>query len=75
MLLPDNIHPEQTLYYNGSIILKILLEEKESKLLDLYSKVFQSKNMSFNLFILSIDWLFIAGLVDYKNDGGIIICL
>jgi hypothetical protein len=40
MLLPDNVHPEQTLYYNGSIVLNVLLNTNGQKLsiIDLYQR-------------------------------------
>ena len=32
MLLPDNIHPELSIYYNGSVILTELEKKPEQKL-------------------------------------------
>ncbi|HFG2109785.1 TPA: ABC-three component system middle component 6, partial [Vibrio cholerae] len=34
MLLPDNIHPDNSVYYNGAIVLKILQEYKKVELLE-----------------------------------------
>ena len=41
MLLPDNIHPELSIYYNGYIVLKELKKEDKQKLVNLY--LFQKK--------------------------------
>ena len=30
MLLPDNIHPEQSIYYNGAFVLEALREQSAS---------------------------------------------
>jgi len=36
MLLPDNIHPENCIYYNGAIVLGLIQEYKRIRLTDLY---------------------------------------
>ena len=59
MLLPDNIHPELSIYYNGSVILAELGKKTEKKLLELYYNVKKSNDMSFSVFVLSLDWLFL----------------
>lgn len=59
MLLPDNIHPENSIYYNGAIVLKVLQENNSIELLELYSLVKKIRNMSFSVFILSLDWLYL----------------
>ena len=45
MLLPDNIHPELSIYYNGYIVLKELKKENKQKLVDLYQKVKKIKSL------------------------------
>lgn len=39
MLLPDNIHPELSIYYNGYVILTELEKKTEQMLLELYYNV------------------------------------
>ena len=43
MLLPDNIHPEDCIYYNGSIVLEIVQQNKRISLADLFAKVREKK--------------------------------
>jgi len=36
MLLPDNIHPENSIYYNGAVVLQVLQENNKLGMLELY---------------------------------------
>lgn len=75
MLIPDNIHPQQSIYYNGAFVLKVLQEQKQQKLLDLYGNVKKQRNMTFPIFVLSLDWLFLLNLVLLNSDGNIELCI
>lgn len=55
MLLPDNIHPEDCIYYNGSIILEILQHRQQMSLADLFTKVREKKNLTYSIFLLCLD--------------------
>ena len=68
MLLPDNVHPENSIYYNGSIVLKILQNNDKLEMLELYHKVNQVQNMSFPVFILSLDWLYLIDAAELKKE-------
>lgn len=74
MLIPDNIHPEQSIYYNGSFVLKLLQQHNSQKLLDLYQSVKQEKNMTFPVFVLCLDWLFLLNVVVLNNEGKFELC-
>ncbi|MCL2322468.1 MAG: hypothetical protein FWC47_10265 [Oscillospiraceae bacterium] len=75
MLLPDNIHPEYSIYYNGSIVLKELKLNKKEPILDLYQKVKNVNNMSFMTFMLSLDWLYLINLAKINENGLVELCL
>jgi len=68
MLLPDNIHPENSIYYNGAIVLKVLQEHNSIELLELYSLVKKIREMSFPIFILSLDWLYLIDIAYLKKE-------
>ena len=36
MLLPDNIHPENSVYYNGAVVLELIQQYKCIELTELY---------------------------------------
>lgn len=74
MLLPDNIHPEQSIYYNAVFVIKNLHESKAADLFKLYEKVTSNLEMSMPVFLLCLDWLFLVNLVDIDNKGRIISC-
>jgi len=74
MLLPDNIKPELTIYYNGAVVLKELQQVNKCVIIDLYQKVKQKNNMSFMTFMLSIDWLYLIEVAIMNKNGEIELC-
>ncbi len=73
MLLPDNIHPEDCIYYNGSIVLEIVQQNKRISLADLFAKVREKKTLSYSMFLLCLDWLFLINAV-LVNEGIVSLC-
>lgn len=69
MLLPDNIHPELSIYYNSYLIILELEKEPKQKLLDLYCNIKKSNKISFSLFILSLDWLYLVNIAKINEKG------
>ncbi len=51
MLLPDNIHPKNSIYYNGAIVLEVLQKNNHIELLELYLLVKKIRDISFPIFI------------------------
>lgn len=74
MILPNPVSPKNTLYYNGAIILRALLETKAYNFEALYQRVNKETKISYNLFILSLDWLFLLGSIKITN-GNIELCI
>jgi hypothetical protein len=74
MLLPDGVHPENCIYYNASFLLERLLDCKKGHLMDLYVQVREKKKMSFAVFILCIDWLYLIDVVRFNDEGELEIC-
>ena len=75
MLLPDNIHPVLSIYYNGSIVLAELNEESKLQIMDLYQRVKERNGMSFPIFILSLDWLYLINVAQVNSEGVVELCL
>ena len=69
MLLPDNIHPELSIYYNGSLILNELKKRSHQTIMDLYHTVKKSNEMSFSIFVLSLDWLYLIDAAQITEEG------
>ena len=68
MLLPDNIHPENCIYYNGGIVLNIIQNNSNIEMLELFQLVKEVRNMSFTTFILSLDWLYLIDVAVLENE-------
>lgn len=73
MLLPDNIHPENSIYFNASLVLQILQEFGKLDMLDLYQKITKDKKISFPVYILCLDWLYIINVAELKQ-GEVKLC-
>lgn len=75
MLLPDNIHPELSIYYNGAFVLEELKKIDNQSITDLYKNVKSNKDMSFPTFMLCLDWLYLIEAVKMNERGYIQSCL
>lgn len=74
MLLPDNIDPELSVYYNGAIVLECLQSKTKQELIELYTNVKEKKNITFSLYLLCLDWLYLIDLARYTNGGDVELC-
>jgi hypothetical protein len=74
MLLPDNIHPENSIYYNGAFVIESLKKEESLELFDLYQEVVSRKSMTFSVFILCLDWLYLLDVAKINTKGEIELC-
>jgi len=74
MLIPDNIHPEQTIYFNGAFVLKALQTCRVADALELYFNTVVMREMSMPVFALCLDWLFLLNLVIVNEDGRMELC-
>lgn len=74
MLLPDNIHPDNSIYYNGAFVIESLKKETSYKMFDLYQEVKSKKQMSFSVFILCLDWLYLLEVAKLNSKGEIELC-
>ncbi len=74
MLIPDNIHPERTIYFNGAFVLKVIQENRVMDMLDLYIQTTTDHKMSMPVFILCLDWLFLLDLVRLNDHGKVELC-
>lgn len=74
MLLPDNIHPENTLYYNGAFVLQALQNKNVQSILELYQNVKLKVDISFSLLILCLDWLYLIDAAEINEKGEVVLC-
>ena len=74
MLLPDNIQPKNSIYYNGAIVLEIMQKYKSLNILDLFLLFKQKKEVTFPILILSLDWLYLIDAVMVDAKGEVRLC-
>ena len=74
MLVPDNIHPEQTIYFNATFVLKTIQENRAMDMLSLYIETTVDREMSMPVFVLCLDWLFLLNLVTLNEHGKVELC-
>ena len=74
MLLPINVNPESTIYYQGSFVYNEIKRVKRAMLFDLYATVCKKHMMNFTVFLLCLDWLYLVDLAT-TNEHGEVICL
>ncbi|MBQ0004137.1 MAG: hypothetical protein KBT21_11445 [Treponema sp.] len=73
MLLPDNIKPEYSIYYVGSVIIE-KLKNKSYSLLDLFQSLNELNDVSFSLYSLALDWLYLIDMAEINDSGEIVLC-
>jgi len=76
MIISKNTHPERDLYYLGAKTIEVLnsSEQEEWDYFDLFVALNQKKRISFNLFSLVLDWLFILNVIQQGKEGRIKKC-
>ena len=74
MLLPDDVHPEDSLYYNGALVLQTAQQNPSLDLLDLYHRTKQLNEISMPVYLLCLDWLFLLNLVTLNDQGKVELC-
>lgn len=75
MLLPDNIQPELSIYYNGALVLRELQKNGKQPILQLFSVMKQEADMSFPTFLLCLDWLYLIDAAKINKGGVVELCL
>ncbi|MGE4414624.1 MAG: ABC-three component system middle component 6 [Bacteroidales bacterium] len=72
MILGKDIHPQRKIYYLGAVVIELLntTDNKGNDFLSLYQQVGKKEKISMNLFALTLDWLYILGLIE--NNKGLI---
>ena len=75
MLLPDNIKPELSIYYIGSQILSVLKDNRSLPLINLFQKLRERSSVSFQSFVLGLDWLYLINAAEVNGQGDVVLCI
>ncbi|EMN7422351.1 TPA: hypothetical protein KD105_003934 [Vibrio parahaemolyticus] len=75
MIVSEDTHPERKVYYWGAIIIEFLCEvdEGEIPLYDFFEIMKKRHNISVEMLMLSLDWLFILNAIE-QREGRIVKC-
>lgn len=74
MLLPDNINPKLSIYYNGALVLKELNENNNHDMIFLYQQVNKKYGISFPMYLLCLDWLYLINAANVDDKGEVKVC-
>lgn len=76
MIISKDINPKRDLYYLGAKIIEIIsaIEDEKLDFFNIFEKIRITEDISIHLYILALDWLFLSGVIDKKENGKIIKC-
>jgi hypothetical protein len=76
MIVSKDINPERDFYYLGGKTIEILSSTNEEKMdfFEVFEVLKTTEDISLNLFTLTLDWLFIIGVIDKSIKGYIVKC-
>lgn len=76
MLILTERNPDISLYYLGSRIIEFFYENNQQfYITELYSLIVKTINIPFHRFILTLDWLFMLGVINENGSGKIYLCI
>lgn len=72
MIAPRNIHPSRSLYAIGATVVGVMKETKTNevdpeKIYKDFAAIYPVQ-ISYSYFLYSLDWLFLAGLINLSED-------
>ncbi|MDD3926729.1 MAG: hypothetical protein PHT33_08745 [bacterium] len=75
MIIDYDKRPERQLYYLGSRLIEVIKDMPDHyiELLDAFELMNRNESVSMNTFMLTMDWLFLLGVIAY-DEGRIIKC-
>lgn len=76
MIVSKDINPERDFYYLGAKTIEILSTTESDRMdfFKVYSELSKFENISINLFILTLDWLYLTNVISKPEKGEIIKC-
>ena len=75
MRMLNDLHPTDSIYYLGYILLKVIKENTSCSLESLYNAVKGVFKVRFSSFILALDWLYCLDAINYDVEGLVSLCI
>ena len=76
MIVSKDINPERDVYYLGAKVIEVIsiTESKKVNFFDVFEQLNASEKISINLFTLTLDWLYLIGVINKSEKGNIVKC-
>ncbi len=74
MILPNNINPKNTIYYNSALIIKKMKVCDNKDFMNIYKILSKEINITLKLYLLCIDWLYLVNVIKIGIGGEIELC-
>ncbi|GAB3275546.1 ABC-three component system middle component 6 [Parahaliea aestuarii] len=71
MIVSKDVNPERDLYFLGARVIELLDHSGNGSdsFLDIFQQLNADNDISMNLYVLTLDWLYLLGAVKEINDG------
>ena len=68
MIINKDNNPQRDLYYLGAQVINLLdTESYEADFFDVFQQLKKREDISMHLFVLTIDWLYLLGVVNSRK--------
>ena len=67
MIISADRNPKRQAYYIGALILDMMKNSEDIDLIESFREIRKDLDIPLKLYLLSLDWLFMLGLIDQKN--------
>jgi hypothetical protein len=76
MIVSKDINPERDVYYLGAKIIEVIDASEGNKVdfFEVFERVNATEKISINLYALTLDWLFLIGIITKTEKGSIEKC-
>lgn len=74
MIVSKNTNPERDFYFLGAKLIEILNRDKSIDIISAYDLFNKETNMSYNAFLLTLNWLYLIGVIEKSKNGVIVKC-
>ena len=74
-MILNKSQPSKSLYVVGAkVIQQIKSTDSDFYAIDLFNALQEELNISFNQFLLTLDWLFLIGVIEHTDTGALRKC-
>ena len=76
MIVSSDINPERDVYFLGAKVIEIMdvVQSRQLDFFDVFQSLNKNEKVSMGLFTLTLDWLFLAGVINKTNKGDLEKC-